>query len=161
MPYNWNYYNRTKHNNDYRNNRADHQPGQRMEFERNRKKIIASQDICAICGQPVNKALKYPDPFCATVDHIIPLSKGGHPSDLSNLQLAHLRCNIQKSNSLRAILMDSEQPDKPLKPEYGLPWSIVWTRFQAEGNKNNAAALWEEAEIIRKSGKRITARGII
>ena len=40
--------------------------------------------------------LKYPDPMSKTVDHIIPIAKGGHPSDLANLQLAHRWCNRQK-----------------------------------------------------------------
>ena len=44
--------------------------------------------------------LKYPDPMSKTVDHIIPIAKGGHPSDLSNLQLAHRCCNRQKSDKL-------------------------------------------------------------
>jgi 5-methylcytosine-specific restriction endonuclease McrA len=36
----------------------------------------------------------------ATVDHIIPVSKGGHPSAMDNLQLAHWICNRLKSNKL-------------------------------------------------------------
>lgn len=160
MPYNWNYYNRQKKS-DYRNNRPDHQPGQRGEFERNRKKIIASQDICAICGQPVNKKLKYPDPLSATVDHIIPIARGGHPSDLSNLQLAHLRCNIQKSDSIRDFLINTGEQSQAILPKHGLPWSIDWTRFKATGENNNVAALLEEAERIRQNGHTITARGIV
>ena len=34
------------------------------------------------------------------IDHIIPVAKGGHPSDISNLQLAHWCCNRQKSDKL-------------------------------------------------------------
>ena len=34
------------------------------------------------------------------IDHIIPVSKGGHPSALDNLQLTHATCNRQKSDKL-------------------------------------------------------------
>ena len=74
--------------------------GQQAQFNSNRKKILASQDVCGICGKPVDKSLKYPHPLSATVDHIIPLEKGGHPSDINNLQLAHFTCNRQKSDKL-------------------------------------------------------------
>ena len=80
--------------------RADKFTGQRSQYQTNRKRILASQDICGICGKPVDKSLKYPHPLSATVDHIIPLDRGGHPSDLANLQLAHFCCNRQKSNRL-------------------------------------------------------------
>lgn len=80
--------------------RAAFMKGQQSQFNSNRKKILASQDICGICGKPVDKSLKYPHPLCATIDHIIPLEKGGHPSDINNLQLAHFTCNRQKSDKL-------------------------------------------------------------
>lgn len=72
----------------------------RTAYEKNRKIILATQDVCAICGQPVDKSLKYPDKYAATVDHIIPLERGGHPSDITNLQLAHNICNRLKSDKL-------------------------------------------------------------
>jgi 5-methylcytosine-specific restriction endonuclease McrA len=72
----------------------------RMTYEANRKLILASQELCAICGKPVDKSLKSPDPMSATVDHIIPIAKGGHPSDISNLQLAHRICNRAKSDKI-------------------------------------------------------------
>ena len=81
------------------NNRPDHDGAHRLAFERNKKKILATQTICAICGKPVDKTLKYPDRMSATVDHIIPIAKGGHPSDIDNLQLAHFICNRLKSDN--------------------------------------------------------------
>lgn len=59
-----------------------------------------SQSVCAICGRPVDMELKAPDPMAPTVDHIIPINKGGHPSDINNLQLAHWICNRMKSDKL-------------------------------------------------------------
>lgn len=81
--------------------RPDKDGPHRSQFEKNRKKIFATQTVCAICGRPVDFSLKSPHPMSPTVDHIIPLAKGGHPSDLANLQLAHRCCNRQKSDKLR------------------------------------------------------------
>lgn len=80
--------------------RPDRNGPHRAQFEANRKIILATQSVCAICGKPVDKSLKYPHPMSATVDHIIPISRHGHPSDISNLQLAHRWCNRQKSDKI-------------------------------------------------------------
>ena len=52
---------------------------------------------CGICGGTVDKRLEYPHPHSASLDHIVPLSCGGEHT-LGNVQLAHLQCNVQKSN---------------------------------------------------------------
>jgi hypothetical protein len=60
---------------------------------------IAERDgwRCQLCGKAVNKRLKYPNEMSASIDHIIPISKGG--TDLKvNVQLTHLFCNISKGN---------------------------------------------------------------
>lgn len=80
--------------------RPDQNGTHRKQFERNKKKIYATQDICAICGKPVDFSIPYPHPLSACIDHIIPVSKGGHPSDINNMQLAHMTCNRQKSDKL-------------------------------------------------------------
>ena len=73
-----------------------------LTLQWNKKKIYASQSICGICGKPVNFGYKFPHPLSPCIDHIIPVSKGGHPSDISNLQLAHMTCNRDKSDKLFA-----------------------------------------------------------
>ncbi|MDY2595529.1 MAG: HNH endonuclease [Oliverpabstia sp.] len=80
--------------------RPDQNGTHRKQFERNKKKIYATQSICAICGKPVDYSIPYPHPLSACIDHIIPVSKGGHPSDINNMQLAHMTCNRQKSDKL-------------------------------------------------------------
>lgn len=52
--------------------------------------------LCGICGQKIKKRLKYPNPLSKSIDHIIPLIKGGSDSPI-NVQAAHLRCNMIKS----------------------------------------------------------------
>lgn len=58
---------------------------------------IAERDNwrCGICGGRVAPEKKHPDPMYGSIDHIIPLAQGG-TNDLTNLQLAHLRCNLAK-----------------------------------------------------------------
>lgn len=153
MPYNYNYYNRPKKKAN-RNDRADHQKGHRMEFERNRKKVIAANDVCAICGQRVNKRLKYPHPMSATVDHIIPFSRGGHPSDLDNLQLAHFHCNRQKSDKLPDGL--PEKPEVESISNNVLPLSMNWIAC----NGNNQEQLRAEVEKIEAKGRHLYNDGI-
>jgi 5-methylcytosine-specific restriction endonuclease McrA len=54
---------------------------------------------CALCREPVDRTLRHPDPLSPTIDHIVPLAKGGHHVR-ANCQLAHLRCNVRKGASL-------------------------------------------------------------
>jgi len=51
---------------------------------------------CGICGKKVKSELKYPHPLAASLDHIMPLSRGGFHVK-ANVQLAHLRCNLKKN----------------------------------------------------------------
>jgi 5-methylcytosine-specific restriction endonuclease McrA len=53
---------------------------------------------CGICGHDIDKSLKFPNLDSMTIDHILPLSNGGSHT-LSNVQLAHLKCNVKKHNN--------------------------------------------------------------
>lgn len=108
-------------------NRPDKDGPQRAEAEKNRKKILASQSVCAICGKPVDKSLKSPDPLSACVDHIIPIAKGGHPSDIQNMQLAHRCCNRQKSDK---ILRPRDKQEDEVLSNRILPQSRDWTAYK-------------------------------
>lgn len=57
--------------------------------------------ICNICGGKINKDLKYPDLMSASLDHIVPLSKGGKHTE-QNVHISHLHCNIKKQDKLIA-----------------------------------------------------------
>lgn len=67
------------------------------EVERFGRREIYERDgwRCGICGLPVNPARRYPDQSCASLDHIIPLSKGGAHTK-TNCRLAHLGCNTRR-----------------------------------------------------------------
>ena len=104
--------------------RTERDASNRALWEHNRKIILASQSICGICGKPVNKSLKYPDPMSPTVDHIIPVSQNGHPTDLDNLQLAHRYCNRMKSDKM-GISVTKEV----VSVNRNLPLTMNWKTF--------------------------------
>ena len=80
-----------------------------------RRRIIAVENVCAICHEPVDKTLSLmagqhsprcftpdctgcvPDPRRAEIDEKVPVSLGGDPLLRSNTQLAHRECNRRKS----------------------------------------------------------------
>ena len=108
-------------------NRPDHDGTHRLAFERNKKRIFATQSVCGICGKPVDKSLRFPHPLSPCIDHIIPVDKGGHPSDMANLQLAHLCCNRAKSNKLVQQARAAEE--ESIISNRVLPQSWDWTTY--------------------------------
>jgi 5-methylcytosine-specific restriction endonuclease McrA len=51
--------------------------------------FLATQTVCAICGQPARPN----DPL--TIDHVIPVAHGGQTT-LANLRAAHRSCNSRR-----------------------------------------------------------------
>lgn len=109
-----------------KNNRLDRDGTHRKVFERNKKLIYSTRTVCGICGKPVDFSIKPPHPLSACIDHIIPIDKGGHPSDIDNLQLAHQCCNRAKSDKLF-----SNQP-KIVPTNRNLPQSKNWKAYRAD-----------------------------
>lgn len=71
--------------------------------------------VCQLCGGKVDPALRHPDPLSASLDHVVPVSKGGGHTR-ANVQLAHLVCNTARGNGdLEEILAEVNEP--PLDPE--------------------------------------------
>ncbi len=106
--------------------RPERQGSHRANYERNKKRILATQNICGICGKPVDKSLKPPHPMAPTIDHIIPVSKNGHPSDIDNLQLSHWGCNRQKSDKI------FKEKKEVVIGNRNLPQSMNWATYRAE-----------------------------
>lgn len=110
-------------------NRPDKDGAHRLAYERNKAKIMATQTVCGICGKPVDKSLRYPHPLSPCIDHIIPVAKGGHPSDIDNLQLAHWTCNRQKSDKILKRHRKAEE-DETISNRI-LPLSCDWTAYRS------------------------------
>lgn len=72
--------------------------------------------ICGICGKPIDKKRRKPDPMCASLDHIVEISEcidAGWPVEkihtYENTQAAHLRCNLDKSQANMVHLNRAER----------------------------------------------------
>ncbi|MFY1686497.1 HNH endonuclease [Plantactinospora sp. WMMB782] len=54
---------------------------------------------CGICGAKIRRSLAHPHPMSVSLDHKVPLSKGGAHTR-ANCQAAHLRCNLRKKDAV-------------------------------------------------------------
>lgn len=107
--------------------RPDRQGTHRAQFNSNKQRILRTQTVCGICGKPVDKSFKFPHPLSPSVDHIIPVDKGGHPSDIENLQLAHLCCNRFKSDKLVERVKFDQSPQ--VISNRVLPLTFDWAKL--------------------------------
>lgn len=60
-------------------------------------------NICYICDRAIDVSLSGSDNLGPTVDHVIPLARGG-TNQGSNLRLTHRQCNTKKGVSLPALI---------------------------------------------------------
>ena len=66
-----------------------------------RARVFREEDICCICGKPVDKSLPGAHPMGPTLEHTTPWSRGG-TNTRDNVHLAHRSCNIRKGNGTNA-----------------------------------------------------------
>lgn len=64
---------------------------------RHRKLVARGRPPCHLCGEEIDWTASHLEPLSFTIDHIIPLAKGG-PDVVDNLAPAHRRCNIRKAD---------------------------------------------------------------
>lgn len=55
--------------------------------------------VCQLCGDPVDRDAAVPHPRAVTIDHVVPLARGGK-HEMSNAQTACFLCNCLKSDSM-------------------------------------------------------------
>lgn len=55
--------------------------------------------VCQLCQLLIDPGVAWPDPMSPSVDHRVPLAKGGEHS-MANAQAAHLGCNSRKCDRL-------------------------------------------------------------
>lgn len=77
-----------------------------VEYEPiNRTGLYVRDDFtCQICLEPLDMDAVFPDPLSPSLDHIIPISKGG-PHIWSNVQSAHLSCNCRKKDGVKEAIL--------------------------------------------------------
>lgn len=61
-----------------------------------RRRVLAEESTCHICGDEIDPTLKWPHPRSGTADHVVPLSKHGGRLDRANVHAAHFWCNTSK-----------------------------------------------------------------
>ena len=83
------------------------------EWERARADVIASAQVCAICGRPLNPDARPRTRWSTAVDHIVPRTAFGHLDlatqrflclDPSNLQAVHQVCNGRKGKRAAKVV---------------------------------------------------------
>lgn len=64
-------------------------------------RVVYERDewTCGLCGSSIDPAHRAPSPDAPSIDHIVPLSRGGTHT-LANVQAAHLGCNVRKGNRI-------------------------------------------------------------
>jgi hypothetical protein len=51
--------------------------------------------VCWVCKRDVDRTLAWPDPLSASLEHIVPLARGGRHV-LTNVSVSHLTCNVKR-----------------------------------------------------------------
>lgn len=70
------------------------------------RRLVAAQRTlglpCWICGHDIPAGLDARHPLSFTLDHLVPLSKGGSLLDPGNARSAHRRCNSARGNRVQS-----------------------------------------------------------
>lgn len=71
------------------------------EAERIDRDVVGERDgwSCWICRLDVDNSLAWPDPKSPSLDHVLPLSKGGKHT-YSNVRITHLTCNVRRGSRI-------------------------------------------------------------
>lgn len=60
--------------------------------------LKAAGGPCWLCGHAIDPRLTEKHPLSFTLDHLVPLSRGGELLDPANARAAHRRCNSARGN---------------------------------------------------------------
>ena len=62
------------------------------------RRVKAIGEPCWMCGLPIDPTRKAGDPLSFELDELVPISKGGSPTDFANVKGAHRCCNQWRGN---------------------------------------------------------------
>ena len=111
--------------NKLKRNRPDYDGNEIGIFRHNKAILRKTATVCALCGMPFDKSLKYPNPMSISIDHIMPVTLGGR-STLDNLQATHLICNKEKGKKVLAL---NQEDYRIPKREKSIPQYIDWSSY--------------------------------
>lgn len=88
-----------------------------------RRRVLARDEQCWICGLDIHKGLPYGHPEAPEVDELIPVAHNGSPYDPNNCAATHSCCNrwrktksVALINKIRAIVYATYgKPRSPMK----------------------------------------------
>jgi 5-methylcytosine-specific restriction endonuclease McrA len=69
-------------------------------MSKSQAQVLADATVCWICGGELDFDADPRSSLAPSVDHIIPLSLGGHPSDPAGLRPCHYGCNSRRGNTM-------------------------------------------------------------
>lgn len=95
-------------------NRRDRIRDVRVAPVRRAEIIERDRGLCQLCGDPVALEQRVPHPLAPTLDHVVPLARGG-THEPANVQLAHFICNSRKADgpALPGRQVEELQPFTP------------------------------------------------
>lgn len=105
-----------KKRNPYKAREYDHRRRARkmaVAYEAIDALYLAERDgwVCGICDLPIDSALRWPEYGSLSIDHIVPLSRGGSHT-YANVRISHVICNIRRGTArgedLGMILLPQE-----------------------------------------------------
>ena len=99
---------------------AKPKPNPRRSYRRDVlwKRIRALGQPCWICGMPIDYGAPSKTPLSFELDELVPVSKGGSPTDMANTAPAHRCCNQWRSDRSVAAV---ERIRAEVRARFG-PW---------------------------------------
>jgi 5-methylcytosine-specific restriction endonuclease McrA len=83
-------------------------------------RVLAEEDLCCLCGRPVDKDLPAGLPGSPEVHELLAVSLGGSPTTRENLRLTHRDCNQRAGNGQKSAKNAKNSGNLPL------PRSRMW-----------------------------------
>ena len=100
------------------------------------RRVRALGEPCWICGLPIDPTLPAGHPLAFELDELVPVSKGGSPTDFDNCKGAHRCCNQLRGNRSVSVV---ESIRDEVRRRFG-PWP-------------SALAFCEGARAVLRHGK--------
>jgi hypothetical protein len=86
-------------------------------------RVFASEDRCALCDEPVDKALSHLDDRGPVLDEDVPIARGGSPYERANVHLMHRACNQWKRTMTLAEARAARHRAPSVRPVVASP---IW-----------------------------------
>ena len=76
-------------------------PRNTSRWRKLRAQLVKQAVTCAICGHALVHNAKPRTRWSISIDHIVPIARGGNPFDPSNCRATHFGCNSRRAARIR------------------------------------------------------------